>query len=58
MTIRYETMNPLPTQAREQMIEMLNGLMADILDNHYQTLLAHWNTRGANFRELHELFQE
>ncbi len=58
MSIKYETMNPLSEQHRDKMIELLNGLMADILDNHYQSLLAHWNTRGSNFSALHELFQQ
>lgn len=58
MTPIYETMNPLPITHRTAMIEELNGLMADILDNHYQSLLAHWNTRGPNFAALHEFFQE
>jgi starvation-inducible DNA-binding protein len=58
MPIRYETLNPLPVEAREQVIELLNRLMADILDNHYQTLLAHWNTRGPNFKALHDFFYE
>lgn len=52
----YETANPLPEQRRDEMIAFLGGLMADILDNHIQSLLAHWNTRGANFIGLHELF--
>jgi starvation-inducible DNA-binding protein len=54
----YETANPLPADKRAEMVVALNLLMADILDNHYQTLLAHWNTRGSNFRALHELFDE
>jgi starvation-inducible DNA-binding protein len=58
MPITYETLNPLPADTRDMMIAELNGLMADILDNHYQSLLAHWNTRGSNFRGLHELFEE
>lgn len=58
MSVRYETRNPLPAEARRRMIEQLNLVMADILDNHYQSLLAHWNTRGANFTELHKLFEE
>ena len=58
MSVRYETKNPLPAAARHRMIEELNLVMADILDNHYQSLLAHWNTRGANFTELHKLFEE
>jgi starvation-inducible DNA-binding protein len=40
------------------MIAMLNAIMADILDNHYQTLLAHWNVRGPNFIALHRFFDE
>jgi starvation-inducible DNA-binding protein len=51
-------MNPLPAEQRAEMIEELNGLMADILDNHHQSLLAHWNTRGPNFTALHAFFEE
>src|SRR5512147_1917172 len=57
MTPGYETMNPLPAAHRAQMVDELNGLMADILDNHYQSLLAHWNTRGPNFSALHDFFE-
>src|SRR5262245_3949568 len=56
MSTKYETINPLPAATRDQIIDLLNGIMADILDNHYQSLLAHWNTKGANFISLHELF--
>jgi starvation-inducible DNA-binding protein len=58
VSIRYETRNPLPVASRDAMIEQLNRLMADILDNHYQSLLAHWNTRGSNFIALHKLFED
>jgi starvation-inducible DNA-binding protein len=58
MSIKYESMNPLPQETRDKMVAVLNGIMADILDNHYQSLLAHWNTRGANFIALHEFFDE
>jgi len=56
MSLTYETMNPLPQDARAKMVALLNGVMATILDNHYQSLLAHWNARGSNFIALHELF--
>ena len=56
MSTKYETTNPLPAATRDKMVDLLNGIMADILDNHYQSLLAHWNTKGANFIALHELF--
>jgi Ferritin-like domain len=58
MSVRYETRNPLPAEARHRTVEQLKLVMANILDNHYQSLLAHWNTRGANFTELHKLFEE
>ena len=58
MAQTYATMNPLPADRRAAMVDELNGIMADILDNHYQSLLAHWNTRGSNFRGLHSLFEE
>lgn len=56
MSIKYESRNPLPAATRDNMVDLLNGIMADILDNHYQSLLAHWNTRGPNFIALHEFF--
>ena len=58
MSIEYETVNPLPREARGKMVGLLNGIMADILDNHYQSLLAHWNTRGPNFIALHKFLDE
>ena len=58
MSANYVTLNPLPEKTRTEMITMLNAIMANILDNHYQTLLAHWNVRGANFIALHKFFDE
>jgi starvation-inducible DNA-binding protein len=56
MSPGYHTDNPMPDADRAEMAAFLNGLMADILDNHIQSLLAHWNTRGPNFIALHEFF--
>jgi len=57
MAVTYDSVNPLPASDRARMVEELNGFMAVILDNHYQSLLAHWNTRGPNFKALHDLFE-
>ena len=52
------TRNPLAEESRAKMVDALNGTMAEILDLHYQTLLAHWNVRGPNFIGLHDLFEK
>ena len=54
----HSTRIDLAAKTRTRMITLLNAIMADILDNHYQTLLAHWNVRGANFIALHKFFDE
>jgi starvation-inducible DNA-binding protein len=58
MTEPFESHNPLPVADRQKIIELLNERMANILDLHYQTLLAHWNVRGRNFIALHRFFDE
>ena len=52
------TLNPLPEPVRQKMVSLLNRRMADILDLHYQSLLAHWNVRGPNFIALHTLLDD
>jgi starvation-inducible DNA-binding protein len=43
---------------REQLIEMLNNRLADAFDLFSQTKQAHWNVKGPQFMQLHELFDE
>lgn len=54
----YTTLNPLSDTVRQEIISLLNLRMADILDLHYQSLLAHWNVKGPNFIALHELLDD
>lgn len=48
----------LPADAREELIESLNILLADAIDLHWQIKQAHWNIRGKHFYSRHELFDE
>ena len=41
---------------REQIIEILNQRLADASDLKSQAKQAHWNVKGMNFFQLHELF--
>ena len=50
------TLNGLPESTRDEMVELLNQLLADTLDLHSQVKQAHWNVRGMHFQPLHELF--
>lgn len=52
------TKNDLPVKTREQMIKLLNQLLADGSDLYSQAKQAHWNVKGMNFIALHKLFDE
>lgn len=52
------TRNNLPAATREQMIQLLNARLADVTDLKSQVKQAHWNVKGAQFLQLHELFDE
>ena len=42
--------------SREKLIELLNQRLADASDLKSQAKQAHWNVKGMNFFQLHELF--
>ncbi|NBD13771.1 MULTISPECIES: DNA starvation/stationary phase protection protein Dps [Corallococcus] len=48
----------LPQAAREELIDMLNTLLANAIDLHWQVKQAHWNIRGTHFYSRHLLFDE
>ena len=54
----YPTRIDLPSDVREQVIEILNKTLAATLDLKTQTKQAHWNVKGMDFYQLHELFDE
>ena len=54
----YTTRIDLPEDIRVQVIEILNQTLAATLDLKTQTKQAHWNVKGMDFYQLHELFDE
>ena len=57
-TPTFPTKNDLPKDARRQIIELLNERLADTADLYSQIKQAHWNVKGPNFFQLHELFDQ
>ncbi len=54
----FQTRNDLPADVRQKMVETLNRELAETLDLYTQTKHAHWNVKGSDFYQLHELFDE
>jgi len=52
----YPTRNDLSADIREQVVAILNHSLAATLDLKTQTKQAHWNVKGKDFYQLHELF--
>jgi starvation-inducible DNA-binding protein len=52
----YETRIDLGQQARLLLTPLLNQRLADMIDLFNQTKHAHWNVKGSEFMQLHELF--
>ena len=50
------TRNNIPASSREQLIPLLNALLATATDLKSQVKQAHWNVKGPQFLPLHELF--
>jgi starvation-inducible DNA-binding protein len=54
----HSTRIDLPANVRSKIIETLNQTLATTLDLKTQVKQAHWNVKGMNFYQLHELFDE
>lgn len=54
----HKTRNDLPKPTRVKMIELLNARLADAIDLYAQAKQAHWNVKGTDFFQLHELFDK
>ncbi|MCG6134743.1 MAG: DNA starvation/stationary phase protection protein Dps [Nostoc sp. LLA-1] len=52
----YPTRIDIPAEARVQIVVILNKTLAATADLKTQTKQAHWNVKGTDFFQLHELF--
>ena len=55
-TAMYDTLIDLERPARLPLTQLLNERLADTIDLFNQTKHAHWNVKGPEFMQLHELF--
>lgn len=59
MTTRtFPTHIDIPEGQRIELIELLNARLADTFDLYSQLKNAHWNVKGSDFIQLHELFDQ
>jgi starvation-inducible DNA-binding protein len=54
----HTTAIDLPAAARASLVTLLNQQLANVADLYSQTKQAHWNVRGAEFYQLHKLFDD
>ena len=52
----FATRIDIPEDARGSLIELLNARLADSFDLYSQLKQAHWNVKGSDFIQLHELY--
>ena len=57
-TPMFPTHIDLPESDRQPLIGLLNGRLADTADLYSQVKQAHWNVKGPNFFQLHQLFDQ
>jgi starvation-inducible DNA-binding protein len=57
-TTMHKTRIDISEDTRQMTIKLLNEQLADIFDLYSQAKQAHWNVKGSDFFQLHELFDE
>jgi starvation-inducible DNA-binding protein len=55
-TRTFSTRIDIPEGSREQLVALLNARLADTFDLYSQVKQAHWNVKGSDFIQLHELY--
>jgi starvation-inducible DNA-binding protein len=58
MATLHRTRIDIPEDQRTRLVDLLNARLADTLDLASQVKYAHWNVKGNDFFQLHELFDE
>ncbi len=54
----FATKIDIEESTREELVDVLNQQLADTFDFYSQAKQAHWNVKGMEFMQLHELFDE
>src|SRR4051812_10530415 len=54
----YQTHLDLPPHVRKGVVALLQARLSDAIDLEAQTKQAHWNVKGKDFFQLHELFDK
>jgi starvation-inducible DNA-binding protein len=54
----FETRNDIAEESREELVQLLNARLADTFDLYSQLKEAHWNVKGSDFIQLHELYDQ
>ena len=54
----YPTRIDVPPEVQVEVIDLLNQTLATTLDLKTQVKQAHWNVKGMQFYQLHQLFDE
>ncbi|MBZ5648049.1 MAG: DNA starvation/stationary phase protection protein Dps [Acidobacteriia bacterium] len=54
----FPTSIDIPENKRQEIVRLLNARLADTLDLKTQAKQAHWNVKGREFFQLHELFDQ
>lgn len=57
-TRTFATRIDIPEASREKIVELLNARLADTFDLYSHLKQAHWNVKGSDFIQLHELYDE
>ncbi|MFO7545578.1 MAG: DNA starvation/stationary phase protection protein Dps [Trueperaceae bacterium] len=52
----HATKIDIPEKTRVELVDLLNARLADTADLASQLKQAHWNVKGKDFQQLHELF--
>ncbi|MFZ0704480.1 MAG: DNA starvation/stationary phase protection protein Dps [Candidatus Korobacteraceae bacterium] len=56
--VRFSSSVDLSDDAKSKIIELCNARLADTIDLFTQVKHAHWNVKGPQFFQLHELFDD
>ena len=56
--VRFSSSVDLSEDAKSKIIELCNARLADTIDLFTQVKHAHWNVKGPQFFQLHELFDD